>query len=63
MSPDDRLKMTKDLQSQVKARMVTLDELERDAQYLFADSANIPEVQALKIDVESVKQDVTVPHH
>ena len=63
MSPDDRLKMTKDLQNQVKARMVTLNELERDAQYLFSDSAHIPEVQAIKIEVESVKQDVTVLHH
>ena len=33
MSPDDRLRMTKDLQNQVKARMVTLDQLERDAQW------------------------------
>merc|ERR1712106_238245 len=29
----------------------------------FSDSANIPEVQAIKIEVESVKQDVTVLHH
>ena len=63
MSPDDRLRMTKDLQNQVKARMVTLDQLERDAQYLFSDSANIPEVQAIQIEVESVKQDVTVLHN
>ena len=60
--PDDRLQITKGFQSQVKARMVTLDELERDAQYLFSDSANIPEVQAIKIEVENVKQDVTVLH-
>ena len=37
MSPDDRLKMTKELQNQVKARMVILDGLERDAQFLFDD--------------------------
>ena len=37
MSPDNRLKMTKELQNQVKARMVTLDGLERDAQFLFDD--------------------------
>ena len=43
--------------------MVTLDQLERDAQYLFSDSANIPEVQAIQIEVESVKQDVTVLHN
>ena len=47
----------------MKARMVTLDQLERDAQYLFSDSANIPEVQAIQIEVESVKQDVTVLHN
>ena len=63
MSPEDRLRMTKELQSQVKARMATLDELERDAQYLFNDSANIAEVKAMKMEVESVKQDVTVLHH
>ena len=43
--------------------MVTLDQLERDAQYLFSDSANMPEVQAIQIEVESVKQDVTVLHN
>ena len=43
--------------------MVTLDQLERDAQYLFSDSANIPEVQAIQIEVESVKQDATVLHN
>ena len=37
MSPDDRLKMTIELQNQVKARMVALDGLERDAQFLFDD--------------------------
>ena len=37
MSPDDRLKMTIELQNQVKARMVILDGLERDAQFLFDD--------------------------
>ena len=63
MSPEDRLKMTKELQNQVKARMATLDELERDAQYLFSDSANIADVEAMKLEVESVKQDVTVLHH
>ena len=49
MSPEDRLKMTKELQHQVKARMATLDELERDAQFLFNDSANVPEVAAIKV--------------
>ena len=62
MSPEDRLKMTKELQHQVKARMATLDELERDAQFLFNDSAHVPEVAAIKVEVENVKQDVNVLH-
>ncbi len=40
MSPEDRLKMTKDLQIQVKERMKTLENLERDAQYLFSGMFN-----------------------
>ena len=62
MSPEDRLKMTKELQYQVKARIATLDELEKDAQFLFNDSANSPEVAAIKVEVESVKQDVSFLH-
>ena len=63
MSPEDRLRMTRELQNQVKARMATLDELERDAQFLFNDSANVSEVEAIKIEVANVKQDVSVLHH
>ena len=63
MSPEDRLRMTKELQNQVKARMSTLDDLERDAQYLFNDSANVSEVQAMKIEIENVKLDVSTLHH
>ena len=55
--------MTRELQNQVKARMATLDELERDAQFLFNDSANVSEVEAIKIEVANVKQDVSVLHH
>ena len=62
MSPDDRLRMTRDLQNQVKDRMKTLEALEKDAQYLFADSANIPEVKEIQIQVNTVKEEVIVLH-
>ena len=62
MSPDDRLKMTRDLQNQVKDRMKTLEDLERDAQYLFSDSVNLAEVEDIKVQVETVKEEVNVLH-
>ena len=62
MSPEDRLRMTQDLQNQVKDRMKTLEDLERDAQYLFSDSVNIAEVEDIKIQVKTVKEEVNVLH-
>ncbi len=49
MSPEDRLKMTKELQNQVKEKMKTLENLEKDAQFLFAGSTDIHEIKEFKV--------------
>ena len=62
MSPEDRLKMTKDLQSQVKEKMETLQRLEQDAQYLFSGSPDIQEIQMFNTEVQTVKKEVNELH-
>ena len=59
MSPEDRLRMTRELQHQVRERMKTLESLERDAQFLFAESPELPEVDELRHEVATVKMSVT----
>ncbi len=64
VSPDDRVKMTKELQGDVKAKMKRLQSLERDAEALCCGDGSalaaglIEEVSGVKRDVEALNMDV-----
>ena len=62
MSPEDRLKMTKDLQAQVKEKMETLQRLEQDAAFLFSGSPDIQEIKMFNSEVLTVKKEVNELH-
>ncbi len=59
VSPEDRVKMTKELQGDVKHKMKRLESLERDAEALYGDAAGLKEeVTGVKRDVEALNSDV-----
>eukprot|EP00095_Tigriopus_kingsejongensis_P001452 maker-scaffold207_size258870-snap-gene-1.17 protein:Tk01452 transcript:maker-scaffold207_size258870-snap-gene-1.17-mRNA-1 annotation:"PREDICTED: nesprin-1-like" len=58
VSPDDRVKMTLELQQDVKCKMKQLEKLETDAHNLFENVPHTATVNDLKIEVETVKKDV-----
>jgi len=58
VSPGDRMQMTRELQGDVKDKMLRLADLERDAESLFEDSSL--NVNDLRQEVDVVKKDVEV---
>ena len=63
VSPEDRVKMTKELQGDVKEKMKRLESMERDAEALYNDGSVAAaglkeEVSGVKRDVEALNVDV-----
>ncbi len=63
ISPDDRVRMTKELQGDVKDKMKRLENLEKDAEALYGDGSVVAsglrgEVSDVKRDVEALNVDV-----
>lgn len=59
LSPEDRVKMTRELHNQVQSRIKQLEVMEKDIRDLTAGVDEAPEVIELKTEVKSVKEEVS----